>query len=58
MSEDDALKLMLHKLDLLRNFLIVADDGLRQQHSAMNDEIIAVMKDIRSELNDWIRKHK
>ena len=57
MSEDP-LKLILQKLEILRKFLTIADEGLRQQHSAMNDEIVAVMKDIRSEINQWIKKHQ
>lgn len=57
MSED-TLKLILQKLELLRNFLIVADEGARQQQTAMLDEIDAVMKDIRTEVSAWIKQHK
>lgn len=54
---DKDLRLIIAKLELLRNFLVVADDGLRQQQSAMNDEVLSVMKDIRSSIGVWIRKH-
>lgn len=54
---DKDLKLIITKLELLRNFLVVADDGMRQQQSAMNDEVLAVMKDIRVSITAWIKKH-
>lgn len=54
---DNELRLILAKLEILRNFLIVADDGMRQQQSAMNDEVMSVMKDIRVSINSWIRRH-
>lgn len=43
------------KLDLLRNYQIVADQGLRQQQSAANDEILAVIKDISNQLTKLLR---
>lgn len=55
---EDQLKLILQKLEILRNYLIVADEGARQQQSAMLDEINAVMKDIKTEVNHWIKQHK
>lgn len=54
---EKTLKLILSKLEILRNFLIVADDGMRQQQSAMNDEVMSVIKEIRLAINEWIRKH-
>lgn len=51
------LKLIIEKLEILRNFLIVADDGMRQQQSAMNDEAISVIKDIRVSIALWIKEH-
>lgn len=54
---DSQLRLIIAKLEILRNFLIVADDGMRQQQSAMNDEVLSVMKAIRVDINVWIKGH-
>lgn len=43
------------KLDILRNYQIVADNGIRQQQSVANDEIISVFKDINNQLSRVIR---
>lgn len=43
------------KLAILRNFMIVADQGIRQQQSAANDEIISVLKDISNQLTVLLR---
>ncbi len=43
------------KLSILRNFVIVADQGIRQQQSAANDEVISVLKDISGQLNRVLR---
>lgn len=43
------------KLAILRNYQIVADQGMRQQQSAANDEIIAVLKDISGQLTNLLR---
>lgn len=53
---EDRLKLIMEKLELLRNFMVVADDGMRQQQSAMLDEIVSVMKDIRTDITKWIKE--
>lgn len=54
---ENGLKTIIAKLDILRNFLIVADSGLRQQQTAMLDEAVLVMRDIRTSINLWIKDH-
>jgi hypothetical protein len=49
------VKTILVKLDLLRNFLIISDEGMRQQQSAANDEIIIVLRGINDQLNNLIQ---
>lgn len=50
------VKQILAKLEILRNFLIVADQGLRQQQSAAWDEAIGVMRDVSCEVTKLLRK--
>lgn len=59
MSEQDGtdLKTIIGQLDLLRNFLVVADEATRQQHSAMLDEAVLVMRDIRVSINEWMKRN-
>lgn len=54
---DIQLKLIVSKLEILRNFLVVADEGARQQQSAMHDEVLSVMKEVRTSINAWIKGH-
>jgi hypothetical protein len=42
-------------LTILRNFLIVANEGVRQQQSAANDEILLTLRDISSQLSKTLR---
>lgn len=57
MTEETKLqvKSILAKLELLRNFLIVANEGVRQQQSAANDETLMVLRDINSQMNKLLR---
>lgn len=57
MTEETKLqvKSILAKLELLRNFLIVANEGVRQQQSAANDETLMVLRDINGQMNKLLR---
>jgi hypothetical protein len=50
-----AVKSIESKLTILRNFLIVANEGVRQQQSAANDEILLTLRDISSQLSKTLR---
>lgn len=56
-EDGDQLRLIISKLEILRNYIIVADEGVRQQQSAMNDEVLSVIKDIRVQITAWIKGH-
>jgi hypothetical protein len=57
-KKDAALQVkgISYKLELLRNFMIVAEEGVRQQQSAANDEIISVLHDINSQMTSLLRR--
>jgi hypothetical protein len=50
-----AVKSIESKLTILRNFLIVAAEGVRQQQSAANDEILLTLRDISAQLSKTLR---
>lgn len=50
------LKAMRAKLDLVRNYMVVAWDGLRNQQSAANDEVVQTIRGIDRRITEILRE--